>query len=343
MEMRKFKLILLLAVLSIAAAPNRQYSYVAHTTIDPTQNNANENGLYSYLQAGVDTYAAGSIDNTAISASAGIAYSKLNLIGAITNNDISASAGIVGSKLDLTTAGPIGSVSANTGAFTTLTSSSTANFTGNVGIGYSSNQTPLAVNGNVGVGTHTASNGRLIVSGGNVGIGTINPGALLDVSGISRQSGDLILNGTSANIRLGSNYLSGDGGDEGVTVNSSGNVGIGSASPGAIMDIAGNTRITNSGKLISKGTVPTLDSCPTGSALVTGSTDIAGTIDVGNNTGSNCNLVFSSAWPVAPNCVLFNQSNPLAVLTSTVSTTQLDITGSAAITDDNIVYICIGN
>ena len=84
-----------------AAAPSRTYNYVSHTTIDPTQNNTNENALYSYLQAGVDTYAAGSIDNTDISSSAAISYSKLNLIGSITNSDVNASAAIAYSKLDL--------------------------------------------------------------------------------------------------------------------------------------------------------------------------------------------------------------------------------------------------
>lgn len=105
MEMRKLSLILLSLLISIpayAAAPSRTYNYISHTTIDPAQNNTNENNLYSYLQAGVDTYAAGSIDNTAISASAAIAYSKLNLIGGIVNADVNATAGITYSKLNLT-------------------------------------------------------------------------------------------------------------------------------------------------------------------------------------------------------------------------------------------------
>ena len=44
--------------------------------------------------------------------------------------------------------------------------------------------------------------------------------------------GNLTMSGTSANIILGSNYLSGDGGDEGVFVDSTGNVGIGITAPG---------------------------------------------------------------------------------------------------------------
>lgn len=56
---------------------------------------------------------------------------------------------------------------------------------GNLGIGYSTPNALLAVNGNVGIGTSVASS-RLIVIGGNVGIGTLAPGQLLDVKGTTR-------------------------------------------------------------------------------------------------------------------------------------------------------------
>jgi len=48
-------------------------------------------------------------------------------------------------------------------------------------------------------------------------------------------TGPLTMSGTSANIALGSNYLSGDGGDEGVFVDSAGNVGIGITGPSGIL------------------------------------------------------------------------------------------------------------
>lgn len=84
-------LFLLFSTNAYAAAPTRQFNYTPNTTIDPTQNNANENSIYSYLQAGVDTYAAGSISNAAISGTAAIPYSKLNLTGGIVRADLSAS------------------------------------------------------------------------------------------------------------------------------------------------------------------------------------------------------------------------------------------------------------
>jgi hypothetical protein len=53
-------------------------------------------------------------------------------------------------------------------------------------------------------------------------------------------SGNLTFSGTSANIALGSNYLSGDGGDEGVFVSSTGNVGIGTTTPSGKFVISGS-------------------------------------------------------------------------------------------------------
>ena len=50
----------------------------------------------------------------------------------------------------------------------------------------------------------------------------------------------LTLSGTAANIALGSNYLSGDGDDEGVFVGSTGNVGIGTSTPNQKLSIFNN-------------------------------------------------------------------------------------------------------
>ncbi len=123
-----------------AAAPTRAFNYVAHTTIDPAQNNSNENALYSYLQAGVDTYSSGSITNDAISGSAAISASKLNLIG-ITQNmtntgtftntgdftivgtlSVSGTGNSISGGLGAT---PIGAIIPSTGKFTTLEATTT--------------------------------------------------------------------------------------------------------------------------------------------------------------------------------------------------------------------------
>ena len=107
---------------------------------------------------------------------------------------------------------------------------------------------------------------------GNVGIGTTNPGTKLHVDGTIRTSslagsgnrclyvtsdGDISAKtadcGTATggdnlgnhiatqNLRLGNYWLSGDGGNEGVFVNSSGNVGIGTTNPVADFTIKQGT------------------------------------------------------------------------------------------------------
>lgn len=144
--MNKFLLFLLFLLFTVnfgyCSAPNRPTSYVAGTVIASSDVNTNENTVYTYLQNGVDTYSAGSINNTAVSSSAGITYAKLNLTGgivnsdvasgaaiqysklgvsgAIINSDIATGAGIVANKLNLTSPGPIGTTSPNQGKFSLL-------------------------------------------------------------------------------------------------------------------------------------------------------------------------------------------------------------------------------
>lgn len=77
--MKKILLFLLIPSLAFAAAPTRQSSYSTNALISSTAVTANENVIFNYLQAGVDTYAPNSISNTAIAASANIQSDKLNL------------------------------------------------------------------------------------------------------------------------------------------------------------------------------------------------------------------------------------------------------------------------
>ena len=69
MELRRYYLILL-AVLCLGAAPSRTQTYTAGEVISPTEVTENEDNIYQYLQAGVDTYSSGSITASAIASGA---------------------------------------------------------------------------------------------------------------------------------------------------------------------------------------------------------------------------------------------------------------------------------
>lgn len=77
---KKFILLfLLIPTISFATPPTRQFAYESGSTILSDENTANEDSIYNYLQAGVDTYSDASIFNADISTSANIQSDKLNL------------------------------------------------------------------------------------------------------------------------------------------------------------------------------------------------------------------------------------------------------------------------
>ena len=100
---------LLSGLVLLGAAPSRTHTYTTGEIIESSKVTTNEDNIYSYLQSGVDTYAAGSVTSAAIqdgaivnadvASSAAIAYGKLTLTGSVTNADVSATAAISASKL----------------------------------------------------------------------------------------------------------------------------------------------------------------------------------------------------------------------------------------------------
>ena len=69
-------------LLLTGAAPSRTQTYTAGEVIDPAEVTENEDNIFSYLQAGVDTHRASSVTSTAI------------VDGTVVRADISSPAGI---------------------------------------------------------------------------------------------------------------------------------------------------------------------------------------------------------------------------------------------------------
>jgi hypothetical protein len=125
-----------------------------------------------------------------------------------------------------------------------------------------------------------------------------------------------------------------------------GNVGVGSITPGSQLDIAGNTRVTASGHITSTGTAPTVANNDCGTTVqgtVTAkSTDNSGSLTAGTLAVTSCAMTFANAWVNAPNCVVIDDTNILAVKSST-STTKLTVTSTTSMSGDVLSYICQGN
>ena len=72
-------LFLLITVNSFSAPPTRVFTYSSGNVITASQNTANEDAIFNYLTAGVDTYADDTIVNADIDSAANIQSDKLNL------------------------------------------------------------------------------------------------------------------------------------------------------------------------------------------------------------------------------------------------------------------------
>jgi len=82
------------------------------------------------------------------------------------------------------------------------------------------------------LGLNLENSANFIVSGGNVGIGTASPAQKLDVAGNANVQGNLAVAGT-----LSASNFSGSGTTSFQSINTTGSVGIGTASPNASLDI----------------------------------------------------------------------------------------------------------
>lgn len=154
---------------------------------------------------------------------------------------------------------------------------------------------------------------------GNIGIGSASPGQALDINGTARLTGSIIANGSGFTV-FGSN------------------VGIGSTSPSASLVVVGHTQ--------AHGTAPTSGTCGSSPSFGSLSTDDNGSITVGlGATTTSCAVNFNATWLHAPNCIVQDDTNPLAVSVAT-STTVMTVTSlttmSTVSVGDKLTWQCKG-
>jgi len=166
------------------------------------------------------------------------------------------------------------------------------------------------------------------------GFGNIDIGASSLAAGAGDFSSTLTMSGTGANIALGSNYLSGDGDDEGIFIGSTGNVGIGAQSTSAALYVEGEIWSFNAG---ANNRFLFGDSGTTGQygGIEWGSTD--DTLSIGLSQFANNQLLFGAAGGVS----IGPDSTPdfgLEISTSTENG-YFAVSASASGPDDGSLFI----
>jgi hypothetical protein len=122
-----------------------------------------------------------------------------------------------------------------------------------------------------------------------------------------------------------------------------GKVGVGTASPGAALEVSGDLWIGGSGHLRTKGSAPNAGAgCGTGASVSGG--DVAGRVTLGTSPSITCTLAFNAAWsPNAPVCHFTNESQLQALLVNSISTVSVTFGPGAALTAGDVIsYLCIG-
>jgi hypothetical protein len=85
---------------------------------------------------------------------------------------------------------------------------------------------------------------------------------------------------------------------EKVRISDAGNVGIGTAAPTALLDVAGRIALSDPG-----GT-PTVSECGSGPAGTITGNDTRGLVTMGKNSPTSCTVTFANAYSTAPVCLV---------------------------------------
>ncbi|MEQ1875074.1 MAG: hypothetical protein ABL958_00415 [Bdellovibrionia bacterium] len=139
---------------------------------------------------------------------------------------------------------------------------------------------------------------------------------------------------SGTNVPMNLNFVvnNGSGATTPMIIRASGNVGIGTVSPGATLDVNGHIAASNS-------TAPSLSSCGT-SPTITGN-DTRGKITFGTGTVTSCTITFATAYASAPYCVTVATGSVNIARPSTVNTTTLTLTAAGNAAGESFNYICL--
>ncbi|MBX9767452.1 MAG: hypothetical protein K2X47_09300, partial [Bdellovibrionales bacterium] len=209
-------------------------------------------------------------------------------------------------------------------------------------------------NGNVGIGTSTPSD-KLQISGGNLllddtySLGGSAGRSLARSNGATAEFANANHNNWSVGLtgdtsQNGVIYTTGGygsiafrvklNGSDRMTVGSTGNVGIGTTNPTAMLDVAGKIGSSAAG-------APSLSSCGTTPSI--SGNDTRGSFTVGTGGVSAWSVSFSSAYSSTPVCVLsfFNSTPTVDFYVSSISTSGFTVTFTAGASGKSLSYICL--
>jgi len=141
----------------------------------------------------------------------------------------------------------------------------------------------------------------------------------------------------SANIQLNNNYLSNDGGNEGIRVDNSGNVGIGTNTPTAILNIAGGGIKLASG-LGNSSTRPSLNTSSIGNYEIRGVGGGASQVDGQDDgflrlsAGGGTNVNTQSSIDISGYSTVADMSSNIVMRTGGAERLRIDASGNVNVT-----------